>query len=131
VKTIGLILCILLICCNLPAQDAQRNEESDTEAYEPYAADEFPSWLHEVRRAEVILIGSFPITMLFTSLSYEGIRAVVNAVKGVETAGTQTFGGSEFTAEESRGILITGVLLSAAVAVADYILGLAGRTDGE
>ncbi len=127
-----LIFPLLLICFSLPAQKTEETETGEeAPAYEPYAEDEFPSWLLELRRAEVVFIGSFPISMLFTSLSYEGIRAVRNAVTGAETTGARGLGNAEFSPEESRWVLLVGTVLSAAVAVTDYIIGRVGGGDGE
>ena len=132
------ILLICFVCVELTAQTADGASTSgndqtggDTPEYEPYSEEEFPTWLRELRRAEVVAVGSFPITMLFTSLSYQGVRAIINAVKGTGTTASQSFGSGNFTPEESKGILITGALLSVAVAVADYIVGLVGKDDGK
>ena len=137
-KKLLCILLALLLSCQGIAQSASdkstsENEENQAESpdYEPYAEDEFPDWLRDVRRAEVVLIGSFPLTMLFTSLTYEGVRAIISAVEGNDTAGTQGFGNKGFTPEETKWILISGGILSAVVAVVDFILGRLGVTLGE
>ncbi|MBN1686162.1 MAG: hypothetical protein JW852_05880 [Spirochaetales bacterium] len=136
-RALSFVLLILLVCGQLSAQTgtdtaASKNEQEEGgTGYEPYSEEEFPAWLHDLRRAEVVLIGSFPITMLFTSLGYQGIRAIINAATGVQTTGAPGIGGADFTPEERKGILITGTLLSVAVAVADYLIGLTGASDAE
>jgi hypothetical protein len=131
------ILLVLFVCGQLPAQASEdstaagNEQEEGAPDYEPYSDEEFPPWLRDVRRAEVVLIGSFPITMLFTSLVYEGIRAIINVSTGVRTTGTPGIGSADFTPEERKGILITGTMLSVAVAAADYLIGLIGTPDGE
>ena len=136
-KVIIWILLILLACEQVTAQSRQEpanradGQEEEAPDYEPYSEDEFPPWLREIRRAEVILIGSFPIAMLYASLSYEGARAIINAVKGVETPRAQGFGRGEFTQEERKGVLLAGTLLSVAVAITDFILGRIDLNDGE
>ena len=116
---------MLLVCFRLQAQDEEITD------YEPYSADEFPSWLHDIRRAEVIAVGSFPISMLFVSLTYEGVRAIINAATGAETSGGPAFGSGDLSPEERRGILFAGTLLSVAVALTDYLIGLIGAPNGE
>jgi hypothetical protein len=135
------LLCILLalfLSGQALAQSARDNTtpengaaQSGSSDYEPYAEDEFPDWLEDVRRAEVVFIGSFPLTMLFTSLTFEGVRAILNAVAGGDTSGNQGFGNEGFTPEETKWILVSGGILSAAVAVVDFILGRVGVTESE
>ncbi len=44
----------------------------------PYEDDEFPLFLQNVRRFEVILIGSIPLTILFASLAYDIVYSISN-----------------------------------------------------
>ncbi len=83
---------------------------ADSGAPVPYSKDEFPGWLRDLRRAEVITIGAFPITLLFSSLGYQVYRSIT----GVKT---------QITQPEQIGVLLTGVGLAATVALADFILG--------
>lgn len=129
-KRLLLVLLALTLCIEVSAQ-ASGDAETETPDYEPYAEDEFPGWAQVVRRAEVVLIGSFPITILFSSLLYEGGRAVIEGISGVPSTGTQAFGNEEYSTEESKWILISGALLSAFVAAADYLLGTIGTNEGE
>ena len=76
----------------------------------PYNKDEFPGWLRDIRRAEVITIGAFPITLLFSSLGYQLYRSIT----GVTVPITQ---------QEQIGVLLGGVGLAATVALLDFILG--------
>ena len=120
------IILILLISFQAAAQTSGEEDQTESPDYEPYAEEEFPDWVHELRRAEVIFIGSFPLTMLFTSLAYEGIRLITGNAQGTATAGTAGFGNEQYSTEETKWILITGGILSAAVAAADFILGRLG-----
>lgn len=38
---------------------------------EPYTDQEFEPWMLELRRAEIIAIGAFPLAYLFSSLGYD------------------------------------------------------------
>ena len=102
--------------------------------YQPYKRGEFPEWLQVVRRAEVIFVGAFPIAILFSSLGYDGYKAVRTAFGGntvSETSGTEP---GEYTPDERRGLLIAGASLSLAVSLFDLFLGIMGRSgvaDGE
>ncbi len=76
----------------------------------PYRRDEFPGWMWDIRRAEVVTVGAFPITLLFSSLGYQLYRSI----EGVSTPITQP---------EQIGVLLGGVGLAATVAIIDFILG--------
>ena len=76
----------------------------------PYTKGEFPGWLRDIRRAEVITIGAFPITLLFSSLGYQLYRSLT----GVTT---------QITQPEQIGVLLGGVGLAATVGLVDFILG--------
>lgn len=41
-----------------------------TYEYEPYQEEEFPIWVHELRRAESIFFGSFVLTFPIAALCY-------------------------------------------------------------
>lgn len=41
---------------------------------EPYAKDEFPAWLGDIRRAEIIAFGSLPFVTFLTSIGYDCYR---------------------------------------------------------
>jgi hypothetical protein len=93
---------------------------------EEYTEDEFPGWLHDLRRAEIVLVGSFPITMFVSVFAYDIIRYASNGFqpeyapwpfKGPGAVGLED--------AEKRGVLIAGVSISGLLAVADYLLGMA------
>ncbi|RKX76185.1 MAG: hypothetical protein DRP87_12610 [Spirochaetes bacterium] len=112
-----LVLPFLLITINLSFTE----EKPPTP--EPYTKEEFPQWLHDLRRAEIILVGSFPITLFFTSVGYDIFRYVSREVE--ETPVPGMFGTLRLiplTKEEKIGILITAVSISACITIADLII---------
>lgn len=101
----------------------QEDEEAGTPpVYEPYEKDEFPAWMYSLRRAEVVFFGAFPITMLFSSLAYDGYSTVRDALGEGTVTGTAGSELGQFTDAERAGILIAGAALAAAVSVIDFIL---------
>ena len=103
--------------------NGQAAGEEDTESMgEPSEEDEFPAWLHSLRRAEVILVGAFPITMLFSSLAYDGFKTIRTAVQDGAVEGSANAELGQFTDTERRGILIAGVSLSAIVSLVDFLI---------
>ena len=70
------LLCCALFAAVLPSgfcQEAAGSDEKDkpgaTEPV-PYEEEEFPLWLQDVRRFEVVLFGSVPFSFLYTTAMY-------------------------------------------------------------
>ena len=124
-KCLTTVLAVFLLAASVAVAQSSPGESrgekgGDAEkVYEPYEESEFPVWLRELRRAEIVFIGSFPITMLVSGLSYDGYRVVRGSILG--TAGGGDAG--SHTQEERRGILVAGLSLSAVVAILDFVLG--------
>ncbi len=77
-------------------------------SYSPYLEDEFSPWMHDLRRAESLFFGSLPLTYGIASLSFTLF------------ANTD----SQLTTQDYLNRLSAAALLSAAIAVTDYILGI-------
>ena len=82
------IVSVLLICSVslLSAQQLPPEEPLMPEEYDPV---EFPQWARDLRRFEVISVGSFPITFLFTSLLYDFSLYAMNDFSPEYSMGTQ------------------------------------------
>lgn len=89
----------------------------------PYEEDEFPLWQRDLRRFEVVLIGSFPFTMLYSSLGYGVIRWGINGFdQGYAPTLRPDADTVPLTTDEKLGVVLSGVGLSAAVAIIDLII---------
>lgn len=94
---------------------------------EPYQEDEFPQWVKDLRRAEVIIVGSIPFTMFYTitildyyqrfnlwasnDFAWESAPWSINSQNLVP-----------YNLEEKVGIVITAVSFSVCIAIIDYII---------
>ncbi len=91
---------------------------------EEYKEDEFHPVLRDIRRAEVILAGSYPFAIFFTKL---GIGMYDYASSGFDSDNAPSvFGGKEKaarTSEETGQLLLYALCVSAAITSADYIIG--------
>jgi len=65
------LLCMLLLTYYSHSVHAQQLPESKTLTPEEYDPEEFPLWAHDIRRFEIISIGTFPLTFMITSLIYD------------------------------------------------------------
>lgn len=89
----------------------------------PYSPDEFPRWMRDLRRGEVITVGAFPITLLFSSLSYQLIRYAQHGF--AQAYAPSVFGAiaTPLTNQEQIGVLLGGAGLAVVVALIDFTLG--------
>lgn len=66
-KIIAIFFCLILIF-NFPLFSQSTSSSSTSPA--PYTKEEFPSFLHDLRRAEIITFGSLPFVTLGVTLGY-------------------------------------------------------------
>ena len=99
------VMLLLLISYNLMADPVVYE-------YEPYTEEEFPIWVHELRRAESIFFGSFVLTFPVAALCYN-----IAAQYGMPTP-SENYQQVLMQAAWAAGLslLITGI---------DWIIGLA------
>jgi hypothetical protein len=117
-KTV-LFLCLV---CLLPAGGITAQETSSS-VPEPYTEEEFPLWAKDLRRFEVVLIGSLPFTFLYTSISYSLIRYAANGFDAAFAPALQPGGETvPMTRGEQIGTFIAGIGVAVLVAVADQII---------
>ena len=128
-RRVAVLLVIVLMSSHcLPAQESPA---------EPYEEEEFPQWALDLRRAEIVAFGVYPIAYLFTTLAYDlfrfGRESVAAGRVAVEYA-PLFFAPPDapgYTKEERRGVFIASLSVSALVAVADYVLGRRERAATE
>jgi hypothetical protein len=91
---------------------------------EPYAPTEFPNWALDLRRAEIVGTGVFPLTFFVSSFMLDLYRLVTNnfdpryAVWPFKRPGAP-----ELTRSEKNTVLITSISLSAVIAFIDFYMG--------
>jgi hypothetical protein len=88
----------------------------------PYSPDEFPQWLRDMRRGEIITIGAFPIVYLFTQLGYNFFRYGVHGWDS-QYAPLGNPNQVPYSTGETVGVLLGAASLSILVATADYLIG--------
>ena len=109
-RAFGLALLLIFFLFPLGAQ------EDDTP--EPYVDLEFPTWMNDVRRGEIIFFGSLPFTVLFTTLAYQTVDFFYDQYWG---DGDAEWGQLE---ESDRfKVLYISLGVSVSIAITDFILG--------
>jgi hypothetical protein len=114
----------LLLAVLLSAGGAVHSEEQSTPAAEEYSKEEFSQAARDLRRFEILLFGSFPLT-LFLSLEVYDFYRFANS--GWDSAYApwplRPPAAAAYADSESAGILVAAVTFSAALALADYVIG--------
>ena len=91
---------------------------------EEYTRDEFPQVLRTIRRAEIILVGSYPFSVLFAKI---GMDAYDYASNGFDSRyAPSLFGGApdaDRSSNDIQKLLITALCISASVVIVDFIIG--------
>lgn len=123
-RTAAVLLALLLLGTAAPAQEV---------APAPYEPAEFPQWARDLRRAEIVALGSFPITLLATRLVYGLGRFVVKSIQAgqIDARYAPWFfaapGAPSPQRVEQIAVLSVSFSLSATVALVDYLLGRSER----
>ena len=126
-KLIASIICLSLFA-NLPPVFAADTKSTTPE---PYEEDEFPSWLKDLRRAEIITLGAMPFITLNTSLCYSfGNYAFHNFDSDYFlnpfAQGSDT---SSYTSGEQAGILLTSLGICLGIGITDFIVHSVKRSN--
>ena len=89
-RTLALLLILLL---SLPAglfgadsKSSTSNKDELEDVYpdllpEPYDPDEYPAWTKKLRRATVVFVGSYPLSVFFTKRSPSSVTSPENRSK--------------------------------------------------
>lgn len=107
---------------------AQSKDNLDNGKAEPYSEDEFPSWAHDVRRAEIITIGSLPFATLGTTLCYSLARYAHNGFEFSYVPNPfAKSGAGSFNQTEQITIFATAGGISIGIGLADLIIRIIRR----
>lgn len=117
------LACLLAVA----APGAPAEEEHVPAPYEP---EEFPSWVHELRRAEIVFFGSLPFTLFFTFEAYDLGRYLAS---GFDADGFDALLapwpfrsaaeiGAGYTPAEKGWLIASALAASLGVAAADWLI---------
>lgn len=94
---------------------------SEDNTPEPYDKEEIPESLQDLRRFEIITLGSMPFVMMDSTLVYSSIRW---GNRGFDSAYAPTPfpTSSSFSNEEQMGLIFTSLGISAGIGLTDFIV---------
>jgi hypothetical protein len=120
VSTLAVVLGVLLAL----ALWAPAGGYGQTNEPEPYRPEEFPKVLQDLRRGEIILIGSFPFTLFLSLEVFDFYRFAINDwAPEYAPWPFRSPASPDYSAAEKGWILLSALSASAVLAIADYVVG--------
>lgn len=136
-RTIAAVMVLLLVFAGpLLAQSPEGEADGESEQLES-AEKPLPGWVLDLRRAEIVAAGSFPLTLLASRIVYSLARFTVRSIRAraIDMNYAPWFlappGAPELETGEKLGIVLGAVSLSGVVAFLDFRLGRAEEDAGE
>ena len=120
----GLFRCIaLVLCCTFMASFPLAAAEP-TVTIEPYTKDEFPGWLQDMRRAEIVSLGSLPFVTLGVTLGYSLYRYFSHDMNPdyFPNPFSKSSSAAHLSTDEQLGILFTSLGVAAVVGITDFTI---------
>lgn len=118
-RVISIITLFIFVSSFVVAPLAQSTSSDSQTGDEPlpYQPDEFPGWTEDLRRAEILALGSYPISFLLTSSAFGIYRLITPAYSGDIKLAPGDISQDRYTA------LFVSIGLSLTIALTDFILG--------
>ena len=113
------ILVSLVLLASMPLAAAE-----PTVTIEPYTKDEFPGWLQDLRRAEIVSLGSLPFVTLGVTLGYSLYRYFSHGMDSnyFPNPFAKSSSAARLTTDEQLGILFISLGVAAAVGITDFTI---------
>ena len=103
------------------------SDESTNTSPKPYDKSELPQGIKDLRRFEIITLGSLPFVTLDTSIVYSTIRYAQHNFDN--NYFPDLFTKSNYTQEEQAGIILTSVGISVGIGLTDLIVQIIKRSN--
>lgn len=105
------------------------SEASFAETAAPYRDDEFPLLLKDLRRAEIITLGTMPFAVLNVTLGYSFGKYAAHGFDSNYFVNpfAKTSSENSFSTDEQITIILTSVGISIGVGITDYIVHIVKR----
>lgn len=117
---------LVVIALSVLAGSVQSQEQADVGSGtdpEEYNEQEFSPFLRDLRRAEIVMLGTFPVTLFLSLETYDIYRYAASG--GATEYAPWPFrppGAVGYTQKENLGVFLAAVSTSVLIAAADYII---------
>ncbi len=128
-RIISMILFVVITAAGAFGEATGSSETDSSSSAE--VTSETPQWALDLRRAEIVAAGSFPLTLLAARLTYSLLRFAVHGIQDPATAMAYAPwflappGSPELEFGEKLGIVAGAATLSSLIALIDYRRGVA------
>jgi hypothetical protein len=92
---------------------------ADPVVIEPYTRDEFPAWAHDLRRTEIITLGSLPFVTLTVTMGYSFYNY---AFAGGDAPNVFDRDADAFSEDDQKMIIGISIVVSALLGIIDLAL---------
>jgi len=93
---------------------------------QPYSQEEFPQALQDLRRFEIITLGSMPFVTMDAAIVYNGYKYFSGKADKFNPLAT-----ADYKPEEMKKIIISSLCISAGIGLSDYIIRLIKRKSSQ
>lgn len=94
---------------------------------EPYNEKTMPQWVKDMRRGEIVTLGSWPFTTLMVSFSYSFAMFAYHDWDGSYFRNPFSSSGDGYSFNELKGILLTSAAISVGIGVTDLVWQIVKR----
>ncbi len=99
-----------------------------TVTIEPYTKDEIPTWAKDLRRTEIVTLGSLPFVTIGVTLGYSFYRVFSNGMDfGYFINPLSSSASSSLTEDEQKGLILSSLAVSALIGLTDLTINLIQR----
>lgn len=114
-KNILVLLLFFLFSFSFAFADSGSGTSTDPE---PYGEDEFPQFMRDLRRSEIIFFGSLPFTTMGVSMGYSGWQLAT----GQSSSFAGPFSASSYSSDDIKKILGFSLCVSGVFCLGDYFI---------
>ncbi|MBD5440011.1 MAG: hypothetical protein HDR33_03150 [Treponema sp.] len=118
------LLVMLVSCVSLFPLAA---DDFTVEDAEPYDTKATPQWLKDLRRGEIITLGSWPFTLLLTAFGFSLGECFSHNFDSSYIKNPFVLSGSDYSRSETTRILLTSLGVSVGVGVVDLVVNIVRR----
>lgn len=102
---------------------------SDSKTPKPYEKEEFPGFLHDIRRAEIITLGAMPFVTFNIALGYSFTNYALHNFNSSYFVNpfANSSDDNAYSTDEQIAIIISSLCISAGIGLTDFIVHAAKR----
>lgn len=105
-------------------QSTSAAQPAETHVPVPWQPDEFPGWMRDLRRGEILFLGSLPFSFFYTFEVYDLYRYAASGLDPLQAPWPfRAAADIQYTDSEKGRLVASALAVSLAVAVTDFVVG--------